>query len=112
MHRHRSSGDIRHRREVRSVDLADRNRCPDTVEDFEADRLVRALGELLELRLRDGAQVQGSLGGLGESDDADAESEVSRLAILLHEAASLECREESAHGRLVQVERVREIGDR
>ena len=38
MHGEWSPGDVWHRREVRSVNLADRYRCSDTVEDFEADR--------------------------------------------------------------------------
>ena len=97
MHGDRSSGDVRHRRKVRPVDLADRHRRGDAVEDFEADGFVGRLGERLHLGEGDRTQVEGALGGLREANDANAESEVTTLAILLHEAAALQGRKEPAH---------------
>ena len=97
MHGDRPTGDVWHRRKVRPVDLADRYRRSDPVKDFEADRLMGRLGECLHLWEGNRAQVEGALGRLRETNDADAETEVSALAILLHEATALQRREEPAH---------------
>ena len=97
MHGDRSAGDVGHWGEVRSVNLADRYRGGDAVKDLKADRFVGDLCERLHLREGDGAQVESALGRLCETNDADAEAEVAGLAILLHKAAALEGREESAH---------------
>ena len=85
MHGDRPPCDVGHRCQVRSIDLADRYRGCDAVEDFEANRLVGRLGERLHLWKGDRTQVKGALGGLRETNDADAEAEVAGLAILLDE---------------------------